>query len=882
MTQIIGPDGKPFYLPPSTEAKRSWELARQAARLENNIAHVEQSIRRSNQPFRPPGSTGQTVAPNGTVTTHYGPSGSVTRSPSGRTTYQPGTASPWRSPTQPNPGRRNAATLRKPATYAPTATMERPPQSVPIRQRGVPRPLQSIPKAGRVAPAARAAGGAAARGAIGAGVASGVLSGAAVALSGGTLGQSVGAAVGGTAGTVAGAALGAAIGSIVPGPGTAAGAWVGGAIGGWAGAGVGQWAGGLLDPPEDIPSEGLTNQTQAQYAPLPFEGGQMAGVQYRVTLDIGRGRNPNNFPNLIRSVDVWGPVLGAVLKEPHLTNPDWGDRVDVAAHTSAGVRKDYKVADADTTANETYGPISVVSVVRTDGQPDTGGNLPQELIQGAAPRVPISIPPVGLANLPAPVPSKIGYSPPSALAPRGVPDGEQPPTLAPTETPEPTISTPASVPGITPQRYTDPSRTDTRVNPDEGTQERAPVTAASEANTDPAQRQTEQVVSQLAGSAALGATISTPQSIDQAWSKGSDKEKAEQEKQANWAPVPIPLGRPAGAPRAGDYPKPKGAPRGAVKLRPGGATGTQVKTPEPPKPPPPPKTGNPCGCNVPLLKNQSLINQKLDGLTSGAGLAAEAVSLKAIMDKLNAMQAFAAKAWEMTRIQKVLDVLTFVAVMHNVALLSRDVGETFGWVAGQALNVVGIEDEEGNTIDVYGWFTNGIQSLLVSLFGQELYDDARETWLKASSIVRSASAIIWTMRGIMDATQDLLEWVAEHTGRIGNALKAFGVVGERAYPWMSENAKTRNRVRARISKVTGTLENAEDMASSFAMATGNILEIQDETGELVNQFGDFKNTVIEGIPDPWDDNNPVKNDFELSKTNSQSTDINATDSARGS
>lgn len=869
MTQIIGPNGKPFYLPPSTEAKRTWELARQSARLQNNIAHAEQSIRRSSQPFRPPGSTGQTINPNGTTTTHYGPSGSVTRSPSGRTTYQPGTASPWRSPTQPNPGQRNAVTLRKPATYAPTATMERPPQSVPIRQRGVPRPLQSIPKAGRVAPAARAAGGAAARGAIGAGVASGVLSGAAVAMSGGTLGQSVGAAVGGTAGTVAGAALGAAIGSVVPGPGTAAGAWVGGAIGGWAGSSIGQWAGGLLDPPPDIPSEAITG------VPDPTAGEPITPEDYTYSFPLGSDVDLTPYGGVelrIRHSPGSDGVhrfstnrnVSRIRLEPDPT-PSFEGQLSLTTYSCAG-------SEGNTFSLSAYGlPLPPIEFLQI-GVCGASGEIPTQKGNVNRP-ISITVPPVSLADLPVPVPNKIGTSPRgqgTPSAPKGVPAGGQRPS--PTEQSQPPTSDiplPDPVPSVRPQRYTDPSRTTRETNLSSGTENRSPVTADSQSDIDPTASEAAQAQTDARNRIGNGATLPIQ----------GETEATEQE---GWTPFPIPLGMPAGAPRAGDVPKPKGAPKGAVKLRPGGTTATQVKTPEPPKPPPPPKTGNPCGCNVPLLKNQSLINQKLDGLTSGAGLAAEAVSLKAIMDKLNAMQAFAAKAWEMTRIQKVLDVLTFVAVMHNVALLSRDVGETFGWVAGQALNVVGIEDEEGNTIDVYGWFTNGIQSLLVAMFGQELYDDARETWLKASSIVRSASMIIWTMRGIMDATQDLMEWIAEHTGRIGNALKAFGVVGERAYPWMSENAKTRNRVRARISKVTGTLENAEDMASSFAMATGNILEIQDETGELLNQFGDFKNTVIEGIPDPWADNNPVKNDFELSKNNSQSTDINATDSARGS
>ncbi len=198
MTRIIGPTGKPFYLPPSSQARQSWQMARQSARLESNIAHAQQSIARSNQPFRPPGSTGQTVAPDGSVTTFYGNSGSKTVSPSGRTTLESGTASPWRRGVQPQQGNHTAARLRAPSSYAPAPTVDRP-AIAPVRPRGVPKLTRALPKgAGRISAAGAASG-----------VANGVVAGASTLLYGGSISQAVGAGVGGAIGSVAGGAIGA-------------------------------------------------------------------------------------------------------------------------------------------------------------------------------------------------------------------------------------------------------------------------------------------------------------------------------------------------------------------------------------------------------------------------------------------------------------------------------------------------------------------------------------------------------------------------------------------------------------------------------------------------------------------------------------------------
>jgi len=382
-------------------------------------------------------------------------------------------------------------------------------------------------------------------------------------------------------------------------------------------------------------------------------------------------------------------------------------------------------------------------------------------------------------------------------------------------------------------------------------------------------------------------------------------------------PAPQPEEAPATTPDNTPALLPVPLPMPAASSGPKGATGTATAprteiddptknqtTPPPGKQKQYPTNAGGCGCNTPIIKNQQTIlaNQQaatqtqqadLSGIRSQlariegnqvnpvTGFAALQTGQVGLLGVVNTLKSFLEKAWETTRIQKVLNVLTFIAVMHNVAMLSRDVAETFGWVASQALQVVGIEDEEGNAIDVYSWFTGSIESLLVAMFGQELVNDARVTWQKANSIIRSASMIIWTMRGILDATQDLMEWVAENTGKIGNALKRFGVVGEKAYPWMSERAQARNRIRSRFEKVSGALENAEDKASSFSMATGSILEIQDETDQLTGQFVDFRESVLNGVPDPWDDNEPVDVVENQGDAISQSPPVSANDADRG-
>jgi hypothetical protein len=314
-------------------------------------------------------------------------------------------------------------------------------------------------------------------------------------------------------------------------------------------------------------------------------------------------------------------------------------------------------------------------------------------------------------------------------------------------------------------------------------------------------------------------------------------------------------------------------------------------------PPATPVTGKPtppdsgCRCNGPIMAGQSAQTADLAGIksqlarietnqTGPQGFAGIYAFLVEMREKLGAVGDFAETAWRSTKMQKVLDLLTFVGVMHNVSMLSRDIGETFFYVVGQGLDIVGIDDEEGNQLDVQQIVSTTVYGYLTGIFGEAFVEGARANYLKANRIVQSASMVIWTVRSIQDAGLDLMEWIGENTGKIGNALKRFGVVGDGAYNWMGESAQARAKGRSRWSKLNDTMENVEDRISSYSIATSNVLEIQQETAELGENWTAFK-ASLDDIPDPWGDNTPVQAAVATEIAASVSPNITAADADNG-
>lgn len=162
-------------------------------------------------------------------------------------------------------------------------------------------------------------------------------------------------------------------------------------------------------------------------------------------------------------------------------------------------------------------------------------------------------------------------------------------------------------------------------------------------------------------------------------------------------------------------------------------------------------------------------NNPVSGFPGLYGIGIESrVKLGETFTLLQTVNNFMRTAWRATRMDKVLNVLTFIGVMHNVSMLSRDVGDTFFQLISQALQAAGIRNEEDQVIDVGEVVGDTVENFLKGVLGEERYHGINEAWNKANRIISSASAIIWTVRSIADSSLDLMEWIGENTGRIPN------------------------------------------------------------------------------------------------------------------
>lgn len=329
--------------------------------------------------------------------------------------------------------------------------------------------------------------------------------------------------------------------------------------------------------------------------------------------------------------------------------------------------------------------------------------------------------------------------------------------------------------------------------------------------------------------------------------------------------------------------------------------GVPSPAPAPPVVPPaqPPRVNNPCGgspCGQAQLARVDALDNKLTerlGLGNAAGQAVDLALLNTINTKLGdpvpggisgalgRMQDFAAKAWQATQMDKVLNLLTFVTSVHNAAMLSSNLGSTLSELTGLALQTIGIKDEEGSAINVGAILGKSVENLVKGVVGEDVYNGTKTTWNKLNRIVQTASQVIWTVRSMADSAREVTEWTAENTGKIGNALKRWGIVGENAYKWMPERVTAQNKWTRQVDRFKEGISGIDDAASSLTGALSEVRSIQEEANELKENKEAFDTAIKEAIPKDRVDNDKTKEKADQAKTASQSPDVSNTTRDKG-
>lgn len=215
---------------------------------------------------------------------------------------------------------------------------------------------------------------------------------------------------------------------------------------------------------------------------------------------------------------------------------------------------------------------------------------------------------------------------------------------------------------------------------------------------------------------------------------------------------------------------------------------------------------------------------------SGVTAALQGIDLSAlavINDKLGpqlpgGISGYFKAAWEATKMDKVLNMINTLLLVHNAAMLSRNLGETLGDAASAVLQFLGIKDHEKNTIDVNEVLGKSITDLIKSILGEEVYTGVSKQWNLYNRIITAGMGVVAAIQNMVNAALDGLNTIGSWIAKMGNRAQEQGMVDDRSWKWMDETPNFRNPTARFLEKV----ENLEDAADSVYMLVSSGIEVQ--------------------------------------------------------
>ena len=238
---------------------------------------------------------------------------------------------------------------------------------------------------------------------------------------------------------------------------------------------------------------------------------------------------------------------------------------------------------------------------------------------------------------------------------------------------------------------------------------------------------------------------------------------------------------------------------------------------------------------------------------------------------LQAIQNFASTAWRVTKADKIMNAVTMAVTIHNGMMLSNNLAATVSEAINMSLNALNIRDETDTPIDIGEAVREKMASILTSVLGAEQYAALTTRIASANRIYQSSVNMLHAINDLHDSARSVAEMTAEHTGKIGNALREAGAVYEDAYEEFSEKINPQSKAMRNLEKFRGTIEGVSEPIETITQMSSEIIEIQENFTQLTEAKNEWKDEINSVISIQQEEKDTVK------IQNQVQTDINAND-----
>ncbi|BAY34177.1 hypothetical protein NIES2107_60820 [Nostoc carneum NIES-2107] len=187
-------------------------------------------------------------------------------------------------------------------------------------------------------------------------------------------------------------------------------------------------------------------------------------------------------------------------------------------------------------------------------------------------------------------------------------------------------------------------------------------------------------------------------------------------------------------------------------------------------------------------------------------------------------------------LDRLLNMMIFATTVHNAFQLSNDIATTLGSALSNILGLIGLKDDTGSNIDIGQIINSTVENLVKGIVGEENYQSINAAWQKANRIYQATTNVLNNLMNVNSVITNALEVIGSYTGKIGNALRIWGVVGEKAYSWMNPQPSFDNKWMTKLQQL-------QEGANTVAMVAQIPVDAVNAVTELNNSATEFVKAV---------------------------------------
>lgn len=246
----------------------------------------------------------------------------------------------------------------------------------------------------------------------------------------------------------------------------------------------------------------------------------------------------------------------------------------------------------------------------------------------------------------------------------------------------------------------------------------------------------------------------------------------------------------------------------------------------------------------------------------------------------------ARKSRLMGRLIKTMQVAHFLLDVHNAAMISRDLGQSFFSVVTSTIdNAVKFVDDlpfVGNLFEIDDSFSSqqaigsALDNMAKTALGESSWEAFKAKWAALNRITAHANTMLMSIRDLSDSTTTIAALGAEVTSKFANQARKDGLLSDDG-KWYPENYSKQSAFRQKIQSFEEGAQGLLNAAEYVEQLTGTLVQSQENYKQFKENKEAFEKSLKEDLPKVTAENEKIKASADSSKTDSQSPTISPDD-----